>query len=282
MTDRSAIQRNQRKLKRSAKRESDEGYVKRKLTNNKVCRYILFPVVLSSIGKPNDFYFHALSLQWNCKNIAKDYRCQALIRGLHLEDNVEIDNLARSKETGWFISARKNDLSKIGKVAGYFLRMFACSAGQALDENFTDFYSRIDVEDFNELMNEMKSKKTVVPSIVKLEISRDSDFDASKFVCLDEDHVKKLVNGNEIIATRRAKVLEISSDLQDWAWRLLNLETFERRRELLNDGVPITEDIIPVHNGILQKQAFDIVQPRAPSSRPKKPNTKYSDFIVKF
>lgn len=280
MSNRSAMQRKRRAEKRSGKRKNYEGYEKRKMTNDKVCRYILFPMVLSSIGKPNDFYFHALNLRWNCKNISRDRRCQELIRGLHLGENVEnvenveIHNLARSRETGWFMSSRKNDLAKIGKLAGYFLRMFACSVGQALDENFA-FNSRIDVKDFNDLIKELKDNKTIVPAIVKLEISRDSHFDASKFVCLNEEHVEKLVNGNEIIATRRAKLLEISSGLQEWAWRLLNLATLKTRRELLNDGVPITEDIMPVHNGILREQEFHIVQRRPPSCRSRRPNKRY-------
>lgn len=239
-------------------------------------------MVFSSIGKPNEFYFHVLNLKWNCKNISKDYRCQELIRGLNLQEHVEIDNLTISNETGWFKSSKKTDLAKIGKVSGYFFRMFACSVGQALDENFTDFYSRVDDKDLNDVINVLKDNLTIKPAIIKLEISGESKFDASKFLCLNEQQVNKLVNGKEIIATRRSKILEISSGLQDWAWSLLNEAALEKRRELLSDGVPITEETVPAiletfNDGSLEEQAM---KRRPLSCRSRQPNKLYANFVA--
>lgn len=279
---RCAIDRKTRAVKRSRKRESYQVYMKRQMITDKICHYIVFPVVFSAIGKPNDFYFHSLSQCWNDKNISKNYPCRELLRGLHWKDVVEIDNLPRSAETGWFTSSRKNDLAKIGKVAGIFLRRFACSVGQALDDNFIlDRYSHVGDKDLTDLINELKEIKTVEPVIVKLEISPHSNFDASKFICLSEDHVNMIISGDEKVVTRRVKVLKITSGLHDWTWRLLNLPTLESREQLLIDGIPNPVEGLPerVENENCEARVCHQIQGRPVSSRLKRPNTRYISEI---
>src|ERR1700761_1516050 len=123
-----------RTLRNKILRVSEE-YEKRKMTTDLVDHYILFPVVFSALGRKNEFYIHALSSCWNDKNILKDSRCQQMFRGLNLKQPIEIDGLSKSTD-GWFTSCRHNDLEKIGKVAGYFIRLFSRTVGIALDGKF--------------------------------------------------------------------------------------------------------------------------------------------------
>lgn len=221
---------------RSGRRIITHNYEKRKMTTDKVSHFILFPVVLSSVGKCNDFYLHSLSLCWNDKNLCKDTRCKHLIHGLYLKDKLNIYDLEKCGETGWFTSTRSNDLLNIGKMVGYFIRCNACAVAKALDEMFIpESYSLIEDKEFNDFMNEFKINKTVVPVIVKVDISPESNFDASKFVCLSDDIVSNLVNGEEVVVTRRVKLLKIIEDLHDWAWQVLNTSSTECRQKLISE-----------------------------------------------
>lgn len=96
----------------------------------------------------------------------KDARCREIFRGLHLQKEIKIADLAKSSETGWFSSSKKSDLAKIGKVAGYFLRNFTCSVGRALDDKFNreEYTPVIDLQFCD------KDNKTIMPVVVKLEI----------------------------------------------------------------------------------------------------------------
>lgn len=238
--ERANMERKKRAIKRSGYCEIRQDDEQEKITTDTICHYILHPVIFSTIGNSNDFYFHSLKLRWNERNTLKDPRCQKLLRGLHLKEHefetLDIEHLIRFKGNGWFTSSRKTDLAKIGKVAGYFLRRFACAVGKALDDNFDpEFYSSISAEYLNDLFKELKDNETIVPVIVKLELSSLSNFDASKFVCLSEDIANVLVNGKKIIIPRRVNLLEISSDFHDWAWRLLNSSSLETQQQLIND-----------------------------------------------
>lgn len=275
---RSIVERNERCKKRESKNSNFNGYAKRKMTGEKVCHYILFPVVTSTIGKSSDFYFHILSLCWNDKNLLHDSRFQKLLLGLHLNQEVDISDLDQSTETGWFIGSNARDLAKIGKIAGYFLRSHACSVGSALDENFDpDAYVPIPNADFNECVNSLKENKAITPVVVKLEISPESCFDASKFICLNEELVRGFVSGNEVSGSRRAKLLQIKPGLHGWAWDLLNTKTLEQRLKLVNDGI---FPVVPSSD----KNKYEI--PTGPSClgnhnlrisvRAKRPNPKYS------
>lgn len=236
---RDQMERKRRAINRSAKCENGQGYVKRKMTIDTVCHYILHPVVYSTIGKSNDFFFHALRLCWNDKNILKDTRCKKLLYGLHLREGdietLDVMNLTRSNENGWFTSSRENDLAKIGKLSGYFLRRFACTIGKALDDNFDpECCSWVGDKNLDELLKELK-ERTIIPVIVKLEISPHSEFDSSRFVCLAEDVVNNLVNGKEMVISRRVKLLEISAAFHDKVWLLLNSSAPGTRQQLINE-----------------------------------------------
>lgn len=232
------MDRKRRAAKRSVKSKNLQEYVKRKMTTDTVCHYLLYPVVHSTIGKSNDFYLHALRLMWNERNIFKDAQCRRLFQGLHTEkgeiETLAIENLARTKENGWFISSRKNDLAKIGKAAGYFLRHFASSVGKAFDEHFNP-ESSIGVKVMDDLFHVFQENKTITPAIVKLEISPNSNFDPSRFVCLPEEVVKILFNDEEIVLSRRAKLLAINTTFHDWAWRLLNSTAPETHNQIMDE-----------------------------------------------
>lgn len=233
---RAGMERKNRVMKRSGNLSD---YVPRKISTDTVCHYILHPVIFSTIGKSNDFYLHSLRMFWNDKNLLKDARCQKLLSGLHLKpddfEKWDFENLERSKDNGWFISSRKNDLAKIGKIAGYFLRRFVCVVGKALDEYFDpEFYSPINIKDLDDVFEELKANNTIVPIIVKVELSALSYFDASRFVCLPEDIVNGITNGNKTLLPRRVNLLEITTDFHDWAWRLLNSPELETRQQLFN------------------------------------------------
>lgn len=234
---REILQRDRRAVKRSEKRKTYEGYTKRKWATDKVCRYIIFPVTLAATGKPNDFYLHALSLCWNNKNITKDYRCQQLLRGLRLQTGIpDLRNLKRSSETGWFLSSRKNDLARIGQLAGYFLHKYACSVGQIFDGKYdAHTQNNINDGDLHNLIAELKDGRTVVPVIVKLELSAESYFNASKFVTLDEYQVNSFTTGEEIVVTNRVKLLKITMEYENLAWSLLNSTSLESREQLVQD-----------------------------------------------
>lgn len=261
------LQRGKRLTKLVQIRQNGETYEKRKMTTERVCHFVLFPVVFSTIGKPNDFFYRVLSLCWNDKNILKDTRYQQLLRGLRLEEKVETANLVRSEETGWFTSSRNNDLEKIGKVAGYFLRMFASSVAKALDENFTpESYKDIVDKDFNEVTNLLKERKTIVPVIVKLQISPESAFDKSRFITLSDKHVANLINGEELLVTRHATICKINEEFYQWAWQLLSSSS-DASKQLLNETPTLGKDKLepPLPVGI-----------RKASTRLKCPNNKYS------
>lgn len=275
---RSVMERRRRVLRRSGKCANYDGNTKQKTAPEIICHYILYPVVLSTVEKSNDFYFHALRLSWNDRNKLKDFRCQKLLRGLHLkEDDIEsldIETLARSEENGWFISSRKNDLAKIGSVAGYFLRGFACSVGKALDSNYNkDVYSGMNAKALNDMFTEMKNNQTIVPVILKVEISQHSNFEVQRFVCLTEDLVNMLVSGEEMLIPRRVKILKISTVFHDWAWRSLNSER-ENREQLLNE-------IMSAASPSPQVQCERQAPSRQASSRSKQRSTKYpSELFV--
>lgn len=268
------MDRNKRYKKRLAKLKSNN-YLKREITTDKVCHYILYPIVFSTIGKTNDFYFHILKLCWNDKNLLKDFRCQEMFRGLHLQQGVEIADLVLSAETGWFTSSRRNDLAKIGKICGYFIRNFACSIGQALDEKFNpEAYPPILDEKFNACVYTLKENKAIIPVVVKLEISPQSNFDTERFICLSENLVSNLTDEDEEVeATCRAKLLKIKPELHSWSWRLLNVRSFEERVELLNDGIPL-ELPSSAENESIQSRRLQS-QNRPASTREKYPSKKY-------
>lgn len=255
------MERKRRAAKRSVNKKNLQVYVKRKMTTDTVCHYLLYPVVLSTIGKSNDFYFHALRLMWNERNISKDARCRKLFQGLHSEDGeietLGIENLARAKENGWFTSSRKNDLAKIGKLAGYFLRHFASSIGKAFDENLNP-ESSIGVTVLNDLFHVLKENKTITPAIIKVEISPNSNFDPSRFLCMTEDVVKILFNNEELMLSRRARLMEVSASFHDWAWRLLNSSAPETRNQLMDDLIMETRP----NESIIEDVPMDVLYPQ--------------------
>lgn len=159
-------------------------------------------------------------------------------------------------------------MRKIGKIAGYFLRSHACSVALALDNEFAFGSEPINNAEFNDFIQTLMKKKTIVPIIVMLDISRDSYFDLTKFVLLNESFVNEIVIGEEILVSRRAKMLGIKTELHDWAWRLLNTPTFEDREKLIN------KDLINVTYCSQQNNAREKSK-RGPSSRSKIPSTKY-------
>lgn len=242
------MDRKKRAVKRSAQSKTLQSYEKREKTTDRVRQYILYPVVPSTIGKSNDFYFHALQLIWNERNIFKDSQCKKLLQGLYwkMEENesIYIAKLARATNNRWFTSSRENDLATIGKVAGYFLRRFASSVGKALDERFNP-----DTDDcfigakINDLFKVLLDNRTIVPVIVKLDLSPNSKFiqSNSKFICLTEDVVNILHDGEKVEVSRRAELLKINAVFHERAWRLLNSSSNEIRHkvmeELLNDTV---------------------------------------------
>lgn len=287
------MDRKKRAAKRSAKKKVLQSYEKRKTTKDTVCRYILYPVVPSTIGKSNDFYFHALRLIWNDRNILKDSQCKKMLQGLHLKkeeiDNLDVGKLARNKENGWFASSRQNDLATIGKVAGYFLGRFAHSVGSALDKRFVP--GLIDAKNLNDIFEVLRDNHTIIPVIVKLNISPHSNFDYSKFLHITEDLVNVLHNGDKIAISRRTELLKINSSLHMRTWELLNSSEFETRQQIMdeiysldagvqNDDVPI-EALVPLielTEGSLnthRQNKHSEIERRPLSSRSKERNKKY-------
>ncbi len=250
-------------------------YEKRKNCTSTVSHFIVFPVTPSTIGKSNDFYLHSLSLCWNDKNMLNDARCKHMLRGLYLKSEVEHGSLAKSAETGWFSSSRSNDLRKIGNIAGYFIRNHACSVAVAMDEQFVPGGEPINNKEFNDFISGLKEGKTIVPTIVKLDISPDSYFDTSKFICLDENFAKNVIGDEVTVVTRRAKILNIKTELHDWAWRLLNVPSDENRQELID--LNLVNDILSARQSEESQQIDD----RRASSRNKLPSKKYpSDTYI--
>lgn len=142
-------------------------YKKRKVTNERACHYILFPVVKSTVGISSDFYFHALNLCWNDKNLLKDPQCQRMFRGFRLTQEIPLHSLDTSAESGWFTGSNASVLAKIGKIAGYFIRIHACSVASALDGNFNvDDYIPVVNKDMNYCVNALKQNKAVTPVVV--------------------------------------------------------------------------------------------------------------------
>lgn len=306
------LERSSRAISRSGNHESLQNSVQKKPIDT-IRHYLLHPVILSTIGQSNDFFFHVIRMMWNDRNTMKDLRCQKLLQGICLkEDDVEsldIKTLARTKGEGWFSSSRKNDLTKIGKIAGYFLKRFACAIAESLDENY-NFYSTINNDELNNLCQELKNNRNIVPVIIQLDISSQSDFDVSRFLCLPEDIVNILASGEKRIISRRVSLLEISSDFQEWSWCLMNSPAIETRRQLIDDlprehlrignngnvsqhlSILPSEDEADHYNDVLpdeiptQKDSYEAcrrVEGRATSSRLKKPNAKYPSelFLLK-
>lgn len=296
---RTRLDRKKRAQKRSRK-DTCQDYVKRKMTNETVCHYVLYPIIPSTIEKSNDFYFRALRLIWNERNISKDPQCQKLIKGLRTEDieTLNIENLSRDEENGWFSSSRKNDLVKIGEIAGYILRNFACSVGQSLDEKSCNGPCK-KIKRLDDLFEELKSKGIIRPVIIKLEISPNSNFDSTRFICLEENVVNILVNGKELVLSRRVKLLHVHNTFHHHTWSILNTCVKETRLQLIKDienddlekansedatidGVPI--DILrPIVELVVpeERETCNRVVLRPASTRSKKKSSKYpSDQFV--
>lgn len=271
-----------------------EEYEKRKMTTDLVDHYILFPVAFSALGRKNEFYIHALSLCWNDKNIAKDSRCQQMIRGLNLKQPIDIDGLSKSTD-GWFTSCRHIDLEKIGKVAGYFIRRFSRTVGKALDEKFDPQFPPINDEKFIEFISALKKEETVVPAIIKLRISVQSAFDTSKFICLEEKIVKDLANRIEVNVTHRCKILKVASEFHDWAWKLLDTLNHEEIQKLLLFGVkPVASSLqeigshistsvvsSPLERDCGMEQKKTLTSTRS-SSRKRRSNKLYSEELFEL
>ncbi len=250
-------------------------YVKREITKDNVVHHIIYPVVLSTINGSNDFYYHILQLCWNDKNILKDRRYRQMVCGLRLKDVVDVKNLAVSDESGWFTSSRQNDLAKIGKVAGYFIRKFACSVAEALHEG-NDFDDTVPIVDdvFNEFVESLKTKKAVVPVVVKLEISQQSSFDTKRFICVSDELVKQLADGDEMTTSLRCKLITIKAEYHEWAWRLLNMRTFDEQiREINIDSI---RERAPRLDSNVREEIVDMPMV---SKRKKYPNKLYSSEI---
>lgn len=228
--------------KRHVNRENriaESNYIKRKVTTERKIHYILYPVVLSTINKSNDFFFHTLKLCWNDKNILKDQRVRQMFCGLHLKEGFDTLDLATSAESGWFCSSRQNDLVRIGKIAGYFIRKCAYSVGQAFHYDIdAKSYPPVPDEKFNALIDNLKASKAIVPVVVKLQISPESSFNVTQFICLEDNLVKNLSEGDEQVVTCRSTIIKIRSDLHDWAWSLLNNRVLEERAQTLQNGIP--------------------------------------------
>lgn len=280
---RAVIERKKRFENRKTNSLESNGYIKRKMTTSKVCHYILFPVVSSTVGKSNDFLFHVLSLCWNDKNLLNDPRCQKMFRGLYLEQKIETSDLNKSAETGWFTSSRASDLVKIGKIVGYFIRTFACSVGGALDNTFDPFaYSPIEDNHFNECVSALKGK-AVLPVVVKIEISSESCFDVTQFICLKEEIVRDITSGNEIAGSRRSKILKIQTKFHDWAWQVLNTPILEERLKLVNIGAfPVAHQSNENETNKLTPPSKLLTHDRRVSGRTKYTNTKYSVEIFEM
>lgn len=275
------------RVKRVAK-SSSNGYIKRENTAERKTHYILYPVVLSTINKSNDFFFHTLKLCWNDKNIVKDRRVRQMFSGFHLENGFDTRDLAISAESRWFCSSRQNDLVKIGKIAGYFIRKCAYSVGQALYDEFdVKSYSPVPDEKFNNFVDNLKSSKAIVPVVVKLQISPESSFNVDQFICLGEDLVRNLIDGDEEVVTCRATIIKIKSRLHDWAWTLLNIRLIEDRVQALNDGIPynVPDNILEISDPVFAEDTPSSLsegtqeQKRIASSRIKYANKKYSSDI---
>lgn len=239
-------------------------------------------MVVSTINRTNDFYFHILQLCWNDKNIRNDRRYRQMVCGLRLKEAVDTQSLQISEKTGWFTSSRQNDLAKIGKIAGHFIRMFAYSIGEALFEDFDfDQHSSIPDEKFNEYVESLKVKKAIVPVVVKIKISKQSSFDPKRFICVSQDHINELSDGEEISASFRSKLITIKTEYHDWAWKLLNARTLDERTQRLNDIIPIREQT----SGPIQVSSEDSSQNVhirhnvTTSKRIKYPNKMYSSEI---
>lgn len=227
-------------IKRSAKTRNPQNYEKRKMTKNTVRHYILYPVVPLTIGKSNDFYFHTLRLMLSDRNIKKDPKCKKLLQGLRLKDeelhNLDVGQLMRDRENGWFTSSRQNDLATIGKVVGYFLKCFASSVVNVLDEHFSPETATLNVvKELHDLFEVLRHNQAIVPVIIKLNISPHSKFDQSKFIYLTEDVVKILHDTEKTTISRRVELLNIKEEHQEQIWRLLNSVTCETRQEILEE-----------------------------------------------
>lgn len=147
------------------------------------------------------------------------------------------------------LKAKRFGYDSIGKVAGYFLRSFASSVGKALDERFNpDTGSYIGAKNLNDLFEVLRDNKTIIPAIVKLEISPNSKFHHSKCIFLTEDLVNILNDGKKDAVSRRAELLKINPTFHEWAWQLLNSssnEIHELMEKLLNNSIPMTTKTIP-------------------------------------
>lgn len=248
-------------------------YQKRKKTNETVSHFILYPVAFPAIGKKNEFFLHALSLCWNDKNLLKDSRCQQMFRGLRLEHPIATENLLKSAD-GWFTSCRHNDLEKIGKLSGYFIRLFSSSVAGVLDQNFDSQSRPIDDDKFTDFINSLKREKIVVPAIINVQLSIESAFEPSKFIQLNENDATELSNGVEIIVTPRCKILKVSDELHEWAWQMLGMINDEDRQELLSTGIPQVHVPI-IDQNETERDGARCEIPSRSSTRSKCPNKMY-------
>lgn len=279
-----------RKL-RSKVINAPQEYQKRKMTNDTVSHFILYPVAFPAIGKKNEFFIHALSLCWNDKNTLKDSKCQQMFRGINLQHPIDTGSLLKSTD-GWFTSCRHNDLEKIGKISGYFMRLFSSSVVGILYEKFDLQSKPIDDDKFVEFICSLKREKIVVPAIIKLQLSVESAFDASQFIQLNEKDATDLSNGDELIVTPRCKVLKVTDELHEWAWHVLDMLNYEDRQNVLSNGIPRAgpllqeiESFIPVPlidpNEIRHDGAESEISLRS-STRLKCPNKMYSKEIYEM
>lgn len=276
-----SMNRKNRYKSRQEKLANYRGYFKRKTTSEKVCHYILFPVVSSTVGRPSDFFFHALSLCWNDKNVHKDAQCIRMFRGMRLKQEINISDLCKNNETGWFTGSNAGDLEKIGKVAGYFVRVCAVTVCSALDESFNiDDCKPVLSKYFNDCVKGLKESKTVIPVVVKLEISPHSYFDFSKFICLNEDLVRNVTNGKKVVGSRRATLLEIDSQFHDWAWTLLNTEAVKDRLDIVNAAIlPPAATTTNYCEQLTNAPNTHYQNNYRTSDRTKLPNTKYPETV---
>lgn len=226
---------------RSKKLLAKQYHVRTKTTDI-VSHFIIYPVVPSIIGNGNDFFMNALSLCMNGKKLKNNTRCQQFFRGFYLTHPIETSDLITCSETGWFTSYRSEDLEKIGKVAGYFIRQYSVTIAQALDQAFVpECYPPIQDDKFNQFVKSFKDKKTIVPAVVQIQISRSSKFDVGRFTVVkandlitdDEDQVQ---------ITRNVTLHFLKPEKHAWAWNLLQNSNSQEEIKFV-ESISISENL---------------------------------------
>lgn len=205
------------------------------MTMDTVTHYIIYPIVLGVIGCTNDYFLYPLSLCLNKKKLRNDERCKPMFRGFYTNEPVDVTELKISTVTGWYTSCLAHDKEKIGKIAGYFLRRYACSVAAALDDEYIpQFYPLIDVVDA--LIEPFKQNKVVVPTVLRLDISPTLGLKVNQFVQLSEGEAKRFIGeGVARIVTRRLKLFTMKDELHDTAWQLLDTLDNQDRQNILKD-----------------------------------------------